>query len=70
MLADCRYETGEALRHPAIVRTYHDLFRNVGYGVGREEVFRGVKDGVPQTLLVPLFVRPGDRGRDDDGTGG
>jgi SAM-dependent methyltransferase len=42
---------------PWIIRTYHDLFRNVGYQVETEEVLRGVKDGVALEILISRFRR-------------
>jgi SAM-dependent methyltransferase len=43
---------------PWIIRTYHDLFRNVGYRVETEEVMRGVKDGVELEILVSRYLKP------------
>ena len=43
---------------PWIIRTYHDLFRNVGYRVEIEEVMRGVKDGVELEILVSRYLKP------------
>ena len=43
---------------PWIIRTYHDLFRNVGYQVETEEVIRGVKDGVELEILISRLVKP------------
>jgi SAM-dependent methyltransferase len=43
---------------PWIIRTYHDLFRNVGYQVETEEVIRGLKDGVELEILMSCLVKP------------
>jgi SAM-dependent methyltransferase len=43
---------------PWIIRTYHDLFRNVGYRVETEEVMPGVKDGVELEILVSRYLKP------------
>ena len=43
---------------PWIIRTYHDLFRNVGYRVETEEVMQGVKDGVELEILVSRYLKP------------
>jgi len=43
---------------PWIIRTYHDLFRNVGYETEHEETLRGVKDGVDLEILISRFVKP------------
>ena len=51
---------GDDEQLPWILRTYRDLFRNVGYRLETEELFRGEKDGVAQESLVSLFVRPED----------
>ena len=61
LLANAQFDEGEALMQPAIIRTYHDMFRNVGYCSEREDVFRGTKNGVQQALLVSLLTRPGAR---------
>jgi hypothetical protein len=41
-----------------MIRTYHDLFVNVGYRVRSEEIFHGVKDGAEIDVLIALFERP------------
>jgi SAM-dependent methyltransferase len=40
---------------PWIIRTYHDLFLNVGYQLESEEIFRGTKDGADIEVLISLF---------------
>jgi SAM-dependent methyltransferase len=46
------------LLRPWLIDTYRDLFRNVGFHVNREEIFRGTKDGVEVEVLVSLFEKP------------
>jgi SAM-dependent methyltransferase len=45
------------LLRPWVVRTYRDLFLNVGYRLESEEVFRGLKSGAQIDVLISLFVR-------------
>ena len=42
---------------PWIIRTYHDLFVNVGYRLASEEIFRGRKDGAEIEVLISVFGR-------------
>jgi SAM-dependent methyltransferase len=37
------------------IRTFRDLFLNVGFRIEREEVFEGVKEGVRIPILISLF---------------
>jgi SAM-dependent methyltransferase len=55
----------EPLLHPWIIRTYRDLFLNVGYRLEAEEVLRGVKNRVPLEVLISLFGKraPTDESR-------
>jgi SAM-dependent methyltransferase len=50
----------EALLLPWVIRTYHDLFRNVGYRLEAEEVFNGTKKGVDFQVLMSLFTKAPD----------
>ena len=43
------------LLRPEIIRTYRDLFVNVGFRIEHEEVARGSKNAVPLEALVSLF---------------
>ena len=45
------------LLRPWIIRTYHDLFVNVGYRLESEEIFRGTKEGVELEVLISLFAK-------------
>jgi len=46
---------------PWIIRTYHDLFLNVGYRLKAKEIFRGVKNGVEIEVLISLFTKAADQ---------
>ncbi len=43
------------LLRPWVIRTYRDLFLNVGYQLDSEEIFRGTKDGADIEVIVSLF---------------
>jgi predicted TPR repeat methyltransferase len=45
------------LLRPWIIRTYHDMFVNVGYEPTFEKTFRGTKNGVPIDVLISLFAK-------------
>ena len=49
---------GDMLLLPWLIRTYRDLFRNVGYEVAAEEIFCGTKHGVTIENLMTLFIKP------------
>jgi predicted TPR repeat methyltransferase len=57
LLANTQGDALEPLLHPSIIRTYHNLFSNVGYNIRSEEVFRGTKNGVNIEVLITLFAR-------------
>ena len=40
---------------PWLIRSYHDLFLNVGYGADDEQFFRGTKDDVDIEVLISVF---------------
>ncbi len=48
-------EEKDWLLQPWLIDTYRDLFRNVGYRLENEDVFRGTKDGVAFEILLSLF---------------
>ena len=50
----------DGLIRPWMVRTYRDLFLNIGFALEREEIFRGTKDDVQIGALVSLFTKAGD----------
>ena len=45
------------LLRPWVIRTYRDLFLNVGYRLEAEEIFRGSKDGATLEALISLFTK-------------
>jgi len=52
----------EYLLRPWIIRTYRDLFLNVGYRLESEEIFYGTKNTVDIEVLISLFVKPTEQG--------
>jgi SAM-dependent methyltransferase len=51
---------------PWLIRTYRDLFGNVGYHLEAEEVFRGTKDSVELEVLMSRFgKRESGAGREE-----
>ena len=58
MLANTCGGCDEPLLRPWIIRTYRDLFGNVGYHLDDERVFRGEKHGAQLEVLMSLFVKP------------
>jgi SAM-dependent methyltransferase len=62
IMANTMYGMEHPLLLPWIIRTYHDLFRNVGYRVETEEVMRGVKDGIELEILVSRYLKPASGG--------
>ena len=57
LLANTQGDALEPLLRPSIIRTYHNLFVNVGYNIRAEEVFRGTKNGVSIEVLITLFEK-------------
>src|SRR5262249_59781748 len=47
---------GDYLMTPAIIRTYHDLFRNGGY-TASEEIFQGTKSAIEIYVFFVLFPK-------------
>jgi len=62
LLANTQFETGEPLLRTPIIRTYRDLFLNVGYDLRSEQVLQGEKHGVTVEVLMSLFEK-GERVR-------
>jgi 2-polyprenyl-3-methyl-5-hydroxy-6-metoxy-1,4-benzoquinol methylase len=58
LMANTMYGMEHPLLLPWIIRTYHDLMRNVGYEVEVEEIMRGVKDGVELEILISRYQKP------------
>ena len=57
LLANCYGGAEDYLMRPSLIRTYRDLFVNVGYQVNNEEVFHGTKKGVEIQVLITLFEK-------------
>jgi SAM-dependent methyltransferase len=55
LMANTYGDFGDYLLCPWIIRTYRDLFVNVGYRLEHEENFRGSKDAVELDVLISLF---------------
>jgi SAM-dependent methyltransferase len=62
LLANSMCESNEPLLLPWLIRTYRDLFRNVGYDLEAEEIFRGNKQGVDFEVLISLFAKGPESG--------
>lgn len=58
LLANTEGGCEDALLLPWLIRTYRDLFVNVGYDVETEELFCGTKHGVDLRVLISLFAKP------------
>jgi hypothetical protein len=57
LLANCYGGAEDYLMRPSLIRTYRDLFVNVGYHIKTEETFRGTKNGVEIEALITLFEK-------------
>jgi predicted TPR repeat methyltransferase len=57
LLANSMGEDGDWLLRPWIIRTYRDLFVNVGFTIEREEVYKAAKKGVDFEVLITLFTK-------------
>ena len=57
LLANTCGGVDDYLLRPWIIRAYHDLFRNAGFAVRHDTVFRGVKNGVEIEALITLAER-------------
>jgi SAM-dependent methyltransferase len=60
LLANTLGEVNDLLLLPWIIRTYHDLFRNVGYQIEAEHLFKGTKRSVDFEVLMSLFAKVSD----------
>jgi SAM-dependent methyltransferase len=58
LLANAMDEQYDKLLLPYIIRTYRDLFLNVGFRLAREETHSGTKHGVRFDVLISLFEKP------------
>jgi predicted TPR repeat methyltransferase len=57
LMANTHGGTEDYLLRPWLIRTYRDLFLNVGYQLDAEEIFRGTKDGADLEVLISLFAK-------------
>jgi len=57
LMANTMHDGNDKLLLPYIIRTYRDLFLNVGYRLEAEEIFHGAKNGVDYDILISLFVK-------------
>jgi predicted TPR repeat methyltransferase len=55
LVSNAMGEFGDMLLLPWLIRTYRDLFRNVGYEIDTEAIFGGTKHGVAIEHLMTLF---------------
>lgn len=62
LMANTYGEFGDYLVCPWIIRTYRDLFINVGYRLEHEENFKGSKNNVELDVLISLFRKPSNIG--------
>jgi hypothetical protein len=58
LLANTESGVEDELMRPWLIRTYRDLFRNVGYRLAREDIFRGIKNDTQMNVLVSVFENP------------
>jgi SAM-dependent methyltransferase len=58
LLGNTIVEDDRSLESPWLIRTYRDLFVNVGFVLEREERYQNVKGGVEFEALLSLFRRP------------
>ena len=56
-MANTQSGVKDYLTRPWLVRTYRDLFLNVGYRLEAEENFHGKKNGVDLEVLISLFAK-------------
>lgn len=61
MLANSMYEGEDWLLRPWIIRTYRDLFVNVGYTIESEEVYKATKRGVEFEVLMTVYCKTGEK---------
>ena len=58
LMANCMDEQYDKLLLPYIIRTYRDLFLNLGFRLAREEILSGTKHDVRFDVLISLFEKP------------
>jgi predicted TPR repeat methyltransferase len=57
LLANSMGEGDDWLLRPWLIRTYRDLFVNVGFAIEAEEIFKGTKKGVDFEVLMTLYAK-------------
>jgi SAM-dependent methyltransferase len=57
LMANTMHQGNDKLLLPYMIRTYRDLFLNVGYRLEGEEIFHGTKNGVDYEILISLFTK-------------
>lgn len=57
LMANTENKSGDYLLLPFLVRSYRDVFVNVGFRVEREQEFRDANKGVEYTVLASVFTR-------------
>jgi predicted TPR repeat methyltransferase len=57
MLANSMHESEDWLLRPWIIRTYRDLFVNVGYAIETEKIYKATKRGVQFEVLMTLYCK-------------
>jgi SAM-dependent methyltransferase len=67
MLANSMGEGDDWLLRPWIIRTYRDLFVNVGYTIESEQVFKGAKKGVDFEVLMTLYNKQPEKSSASNG---
>jgi hypothetical protein len=58
MLANSMDENEDWLLRPWIIRTYRDLFVNVGYTIESEKIHTATKREVEFEVLMTLYCKP------------
>jgi hypothetical protein len=58
LMANTFGDTVGYLLRPWVIRTYRDLWVNVGFRLEHEEVFRGTKDDTQLDVLISVLRRP------------
>jgi len=61
MLANSMDESEDWLLRPWIIRTYRDLFLNVGYTIESEKVHKATKRGLEFEVLMTLYCKPEEK---------
>src|SRR3712207_2705335 len=57
LLANSMNEDNDWLLRPWLIRTYRDLFVNVGYTIETEDVFKSTKKNTEFEVLMTLYTK-------------